>query len=228
MPASIVRAFAPSMIDPFRRPVRNGLGWELGDGMGRNLTAGSWNAQIYEPLGAVASASTDQFLAKNRMSGMWSESQPLPRYLRESGHRTLLFAGVNTDQCVLGTLIDAYSAGWDCVLLEDCCATPTDGQATTVKNIAVSFFFFFFFEIFFFSLLAALFFSQPPAPSSPPCSPISYLSLPIYARNLRCFPCWLVGPAIPALCKWHGLPDGQGRADKVGFYLARWNPGLRG
>lgn len=41
MPASIVRAFAPSMIDPFRRPVRNGLGWELGDGMGRNLTAGS-------------------------------------------------------------------------------------------------------------------------------------------------------------------------------------------
>lgn len=34
----------------------------------------------------------------------------------KEGKKTLLFTGMNTDQCVLGTLVDAYSGGWDCVM----------------------------------------------------------------------------------------------------------------
>jgi nicotinamidase-related amidase len=87
---------------------------------------GSWNAEIYEPL-AEHVRSEDVQCTKNRMSGMWSSEQPLFRHLVASGRKTLLFAGVNTDQCVLGTLSDAYSNGWDCILVDDCCGTGTPG-----------------------------------------------------------------------------------------------------
>lgn len=55
----------------------------------------------------------DVHYAKNRMSGLWNEEQALWKYLVNEGKdiRTLFFAGVNTDQCVLGTLTSAYSAG---------------------------------------------------------------------------------------------------------------------
>lgn len=72
------------------------------------------------------------------MSGLWRPDQPLWRHLQARGARTLFFAGVNTDQCVLGTLADAYNAGWDCLLVEDCCATTTEhGQDVCVWNVAV-------------------------------------------------------------------------------------------
>lgn len=32
------------------------------------------------------------------VSGLWNQQTPLWRYLVQSGHKTLLFAGVNTDQ----------------------------------------------------------------------------------------------------------------------------------
>lgn len=79
---------------------------------------------------------------KNRMSGLWCEGQPLWVYLggEEAGRRkrTMLFAGVNTDQCVLGTLADAYSAGWDCVMVEGCRVTTTEGaREVCVANVEV-------------------------------------------------------------------------------------------
>lgn len=52
---------------------------------------------------------------------------------------TVFFAGVNTDQCVLGTLTDAYNAGWGCVLVDDCCATTTEGgKEVCLHNVSVS------------------------------------------------------------------------------------------
>ncbi len=74
------------------------------------------------------------------MSGLWSAAQPLWRALDWKGVETLLFAGVNTDQCVLGTLVDAYNNGWGCVLVDDCCGTTTKGGGREVSlyNIAVS------------------------------------------------------------------------------------------
>jgi nicotinamidase-related amidase len=139
LPASVQRGFSRSLIaaNP-SDPVRAGLGADLGNGQGRCLFAGSWNADVYGPLkDQVRPDLGDLECAKNRMSGLWSESQPLYKALVGGGKRTLLFAGVNTDQCVLGTLSDGYNRGWDCVLLDDCCATTTEGaREVCMLNVA--------------------------------------------------------------------------------------------
>lgn len=81
----------------------------------------------------------------------------------EEGTGTLLFAGVNTDQCVLGTLVDAYNAGWNCVLVDDCCGTTTEGgREVSLWNVSVSFIYFISFhfsvyiQYFYFSLRASI------------------------------------------------------------------------
>lgn len=150
---------------PTSPPVPAGLGADMGGGKGRALMEGSWNAALYPPLAesvAKAGGGLDSWVAKDRMSGLWSPHTALFTHLSRSGLdeqpgpgsgsrkgqppgdakqkkiRTLLFAGVNTDQCVLGTLTDAYSWGWDCILVEDCCATTTPGgQEVTVLNCSV-------------------------------------------------------------------------------------------
>ncbi|KAI1089430.1 Isochorismatase hydrolase [Rostrohypoxylon terebratum] len=137
MPAATERSFANSLITPPKdsKHARNGFGSDMGDGMGRLLMEGSWNAKIYRPLQDASRADSDVFCSKNRISGLWHGETPLARELAAGGYRTLMFAGVNTDQCVLGTLADAYYRGWDCVLVENCCATTTPGgQDVTVYN----------------------------------------------------------------------------------------------
>ncbi len=141
LPAGVSRGFARSLIaaEPDGTPVRAGLGADLGDGKGRCLMAGEWNSAVYEPLATAAVRPEDVHCAKNRMSGMWTPSQPLWRELEARGLRTVFFTGVNTDQCVLGTLVDAYNAGWDCVLVDDCAATLTPaGREVSLRNISVS------------------------------------------------------------------------------------------
>ena len=141
LPAGVSRGFARSLIvaEPDGTPVRAGLGADLGDGKGRCLMAGEWNSAVYEPLAAAAVRPEDVHCAKNRMSGMWTPSQPLWQELEARGLRTVFFTGVNTDQCVLGTLADAYNAGWDCVMVEDCAATLTPGgREVCLRNISVS------------------------------------------------------------------------------------------
>ncbi|EPE09607.1 isochorismatase hydrolase [Ophiostoma piceae UAMH 11346] len=153
MPAAIVTGFARSMIlggPANQAPVPRGLGVNLGGSSGRMLTKGAWNSEVYgggvpEGVPSLAAAVRpdlgDVQCDKTRMSGMWSPQEPLRQYLEttEVGRniQTLLFTGVNTDQCVLGTLADAYNNGWDCVAIEDCCATTTPGgQSTTLANVA--------------------------------------------------------------------------------------------
>jgi len=87
------------------------------------LMRGSWNADIYPPLKEVYNPSSDAWIHKNRMSGLWGSSTPFQAFLEKEGLRTLFFAGVNTDQCVGGTLTDAFSNGYDCILLSDGCGT---------------------------------------------------------------------------------------------------------
>jgi len=55
--------------------------------------------------------------------------------------RTLLFAGVNLDQCVLSTLSDASARGYDCILLKDCCATTSPAYCAdaALYNVAQCF-----------------------------------------------------------------------------------------
>lgn len=132
-----------TMAPAIQRGFSKSLGWHVGlgallpDKQGRCLFTRSWNAELYEPLKAVALPG-DLFFDKSRMSGLWSTKEPLHEYLRATGKQTLLFAGVNTDQCVFGTVSDAYSYGWDCVLVSDCTGTMTGRGAQELTEYQVS------------------------------------------------------------------------------------------
>jgi nicotinamidase-related amidase len=96
------------------------------------LERGSWGAAVVDEL-VVAPA--DVRVDKHRMSGFWDTE--LDSVLRNLAVTTLLFAGVNADQCVLATLVDAACIGYDVVLLEDCAATtsPEFCWEATVYNV---------------------------------------------------------------------------------------------
>lgn len=112
-----------------------GAGTGLGDPLtngARVLEAGSWASAILDEFGDT---SHDIHVAKFSMSGFWETH--LDAILRNLGVTTLLFAGVNLDQCVLCTFQDASFRGYDCILLEDCCATtsPAFCADSTLYNI---------------------------------------------------------------------------------------------
>jgi nicotinamidase-related amidase/mannose-6-phosphate isomerase-like protein (cupin superfamily) len=96
------------------------------------LEKNSWGAAIVDGL---ATADSDIRVDKFRMSGFWDT--PLDSILRTLGVTTLLFGGVNLDQCVLCTLQDANFLGYDCILIEDCAATTSPEFCTqaTLYNI---------------------------------------------------------------------------------------------
>ena len=96
------------------------------------LQADSWSAGIVQEL---VPDPGDVHVAKHRMSGFWDT--PLDSILRNLRLDTLLFAGVNLDQCVLHTLADANFLGYDTILVEDCAATtnPDFCREATLLNI---------------------------------------------------------------------------------------------
>jgi ureidoacrylate peracid hydrolase len=114
----------------------DGAGIGLGDplpGSGSAiLEKSSWSAAVVDELPVVES---DIRIDKYRMSGFWDT--PLDSILRNLRIDTLLFAGVNADQCVFCTLTDANCLGYDCIFLEDCCATtsPSFCWDATLYNI---------------------------------------------------------------------------------------------
>jgi nicotinamidase-related amidase len=109
-----------------------GLGDTLPGSGARVLERGSWSAAIVDEL---VPDSSDIHVAKYRMSGF--QDTELDSILRNIGVTTLMFAGVNADQCVLCTLQDANFRGYDCLLLEDCAATtsPDYCLAATIYNV---------------------------------------------------------------------------------------------
>lgn len=115
-------------------PTGQGVG--LGDRLPQNgapvLTKGSWAAAVVDEL---ASDPDDIWVDKYRMSGFWDT--PLDSILKNLGKTTLLFSGVNADQCVMATLQDANFLGYDCILLRDCTATtsPQFCMQATVYNV---------------------------------------------------------------------------------------------
>lgn len=115
-----------SNLSPSVLHVYNSDGESLGIGdclpgqTGGVLEEGSWNAAIVDEL---STGPTDIHVSKYRMSGFWDT--PLDSILRNLRVDTLLFSGVNVDQCVMSTLSDAGCLGYDTVLLEDCCATTS-------------------------------------------------------------------------------------------------------
>jgi nicotinamidase-related amidase len=114
----------------------SGTGVGLGDplpGSGAAvLEQDSWSAAVVDEL---PQSPGDIRVSKYRMSGFWDTA--LDSILRNLGVTTLLFAGVNVDQCVLATLQDASCLGYDCILLEDCSGTtsPDYCLAATLYNV---------------------------------------------------------------------------------------------
>ena len=98
----------------------HGLGDPLPRTEARVLTEGSWSAQIVDEL---VPDERDILVSKHRMSGFWDT--PLDSILRNFDVKTLLFGGVNADQCVLHTLADANFLGYDTIMVEDCVATTS-------------------------------------------------------------------------------------------------------
>ena len=116
------------------KPHGSGIG--LGDplpGSGAHvLEKDSWAAAIVDELKPEPH---DIRVDKYRISGFWDT--PLDSILRNLGTKSLLFAGVNTDQCVLHSLTDANFLGYGCILVDDCCATTSPDFCTeaTIWNV---------------------------------------------------------------------------------------------
>lgn len=96
------------------------------------LEKNSWGAAVVDGLEPLPG---DVHVDKFRISGFWDT--PLDSILRNLGVKTIFFAGVNLDQCVLHTLTDANFNGYGCVLLEDCCGTTSPAFCTesTLWNV---------------------------------------------------------------------------------------------
>ena len=128
-----------------RERLDQGLGSDIGpitieDGevveAGRLLMRDTWNASLPPALnasykeGQKLQSRPDVWIHKNRMSGLAGNATPCTEYLKDNDITTLIFAGVNTDQCVGGSLQDAFSKGFDCLLLKDGCGTTSPYFAT--------------------------------------------------------------------------------------------------
>ncbi|EMD42075.1 hypothetical protein CERSUDRAFT_79689 [Gelatoporia subvermispora B] len=130
----------PSLVRGFMKGGKGGFGAQLAGDFGRLLMRGEYNSALYGPLQALyeegKELGTDVWIHKNRISGLWGYQTALDLYLQENGITTLFFAGVNADQCVLGTIVDAYFRGYDCIVVSDAIATtsPTGGLENVLYN----------------------------------------------------------------------------------------------
>ena len=99
------------------------IGGEMGDvedgnntvRAGPALVAVSWNAEPYAALKQVVEdgvkAGTDWLIPKNRLSGLWGAQTPLGMFLQQNEITTIFIGGVDADQCVRSTFMDAYFKG---------------------------------------------------------------------------------------------------------------------
>ena len=123
----------PNQIHLYKRDGTGvGLGEPLPGSGARVLEKDSWAAAVVDEL---VQEKGDIKVDKHRISGFWDT--PLDSILRNLGTRTILFSGVNTDQCVLHSLTDANFLGYGCLLVEDCCATssPDYCRQATLFNV---------------------------------------------------------------------------------------------
>lgn len=97
---------------------------------GRVMFRDNWNTALHGSLAAAyekgkLAPRPDVLIYKNRNSGLWQDGSPLGEYLRKERICTLLFTGVNTDQCVGSTLQDANAQSFDTIMLKDGCGTDS-------------------------------------------------------------------------------------------------------
>ncbi|KAG1783989.1 Isochorismatase hydrolase [Suillus placidus] len=139
-----LKTLPPAVVRAFMKGGFEGPGTELPSDFGRLLMRDARNSELYGPLQEEylngQKEGTDLWIHKNRTSGIWGHQTALDLYLKENGITTLFFGGVNADQCVSGTFIDAYFQGYDCVMVEDITATtsPAGGLENVLYNAANS------------------------------------------------------------------------------------------
>lgn len=112
LPPGVVHAFDP-------RGEGRGFGSLLPNGS-RALTRDSWGVELAEGLVVEPG---DLEIEKHRMSGF--PDTELDSILRTLRVDTLFFAGVNSDQCVYATLVDAAAIGYDVVLVDGASGTTS-------------------------------------------------------------------------------------------------------
>ena len=115
IPPSFKSGFTTDGSDLANETFGSDMGMVDGHQAGRKLMRGSWNAQPWGVLNDLKveglAAGTDMYFHKNRLSGLWGAQTPLGLWLQENQITTLFFGGVNADQCVWSTFIDAYFKG---------------------------------------------------------------------------------------------------------------------
>jgi nicotinamidase-related amidase len=84
------------------------------------LQENTWGSAV---AAGLAVSDNDLLVSKHRMNGF--HRTDLEDILRGLDVDTLLFAGANTEQCVLATLGAAADRGFNCVLVADCTATTS-------------------------------------------------------------------------------------------------------
>jgi nicotinamidase-related amidase len=101
----------------------------------RDGAATGLQTQLWRLADGLPAEPGDLHIDKYRMSGFWDT--PLDSVLRNLRVDTLLFAGVNSDQCGYATLVDAACLGYDVVLLTDASATtsPSYCHDATLYNV---------------------------------------------------------------------------------------------
>lgn len=139
------------VVDVDMEPFCDGIGSDIGSVKllsgktvpgGRLLFQGQWNTALHAPLEAAFQEGLrldkrpDIRFHKNRLSGMCGTMTACTDFLQDNGFQTLLFGGVNSDQCVLATIQDANLKGFDTILLKDGCGTnsPDGAQSSTEYN----------------------------------------------------------------------------------------------
>lgn len=106
------------MPERFRRSQRY---WES---KGVKAPYARWGTREMEVIPAVAPMPGEPVVPKTGYSGF--TGTPLEKVLFNLGVRKLAVCGVATDACVESTLRDAVDRGFDCVLVEDACASTTE------------------------------------------------------------------------------------------------------
>lgn len=87
----------------------------------------------YEPFG-VAPADGEPVFVKHCYSAFTNPG--LQSHLEAEGIETLMFAGVQTNVCIESTLRDAFNAGFNTIVVEDCVASHTAPlHAATLANV---------------------------------------------------------------------------------------------
>lgn len=119
-----VRPDHANLSTSFVERARGAHGPSYGDpapsGRGRILVRDEWGAAT---IAELTTDPADVLVHKHRLSSFWDNE--LDSILRQRGITTLLFSGINTDRCVFTSLQDANFLGYDCVLVEDACATTS-------------------------------------------------------------------------------------------------------